>query len=238
MKSLNKLRFELLEIINQYADDSKLDYRMIDEFIINKRVKWFENLYNKFNKTIPNIYYQTLGCVKVIAVDQSECCDIQTDCLILRTEKKLPSFISLSDGELMDKVSPVGVVNLPFNIIPYRRAEFFGNGRYNTKTVGVFLLNNYLYLISKDKIKYPLLENISIRGVMRDPRDAYNFKTCENTPCWTPDSPFPIEERLWEYCKTDILSTDLQMKYNNPLDNNNDNQDNRIDPIPSGGPTK
>lgn len=229
-KTLNQLRFEILELVNQYSDDSELDYRLIDELIINKRVKWFENTYNKFNKTIPNIYYQTLSCVPVKLVDQAECCEVQTDCLILRTEKQLPAFLSLSDGELIDKVSPVGIINLPFNIIPYRRAEFFGNGRYSKNAVGVFLLNGYLYLISKDKIYYPLIEKITIRGVFRDPREAEKFISCDNKPCWNPDMPFPLEERLWDYCKQDIINTDLKIKFSSPLDTSNDNLDNRIDP--------
>jgi hypothetical protein len=235
MKTLNNLRFEILETINQYSDDSQLDYRLIDEFIINKRVKWFENTYNKFNKTVPNVYYQSLNCVSVKLVDQSECCDISTDCLILRTEERLPSFLSLSDGELLDKVSAVGIINFSFNIIPYKRAEFYGNGRYNTNSIGVFLLNGYLYLISKDKIKYPLLEKINIRGVFRDPRDASKFINCDNQPCWNPNMEFPLEERLWSYCKEDILKSDLQIKLSIPEDNANDNQDNRIDPLPGGG---
>jgi hypothetical protein len=235
MKSLNELRFELLELVNQYTDDSKLDYRLIDEFIINKRVKWFENTYNKFNKTIPNVYYQSLSCVPVQLVDQAECCDTVTDCLILRTVNKLPSFLSLSDGELVDKVSPVGIIGLPFNVIPYRRAEFFGNGRYNYNAVGAFLYNGYMYFISKDKVHYPLIEKVTIRGIFRDPRDAAKFISCENKPCWNPDMEFPLEERLWDYCKQDILNTDFKIKYSNPEDVMNDNQENRIDPIPPGG---
>ena len=235
MKTLNELRFELLELINQYSDDSKLDYRIIDEFIINKRVKWFENTYNRFNKSIPNLYYQTLSCVPVKLVDQAECCEVSTGCLILRTENPLPSFLNLSDGELIDKVSPVGVINLPFNVIPYRRAEFFGNGRYDRESVGVFLYNDYLYLISKNTIEYPLLEKITVRGIFRDPRDAAKFISCDNKPCWSPDTQFPLEERLWDYCKKDILSTDLNIKLSTPEDNSNDAQDNRIDPMPPGG---
>lgn len=236
MKTLNQLRFEILEIVNQYSDDSKLDYRLIDEFIINKRVKWFENTYNKFNKTIPNVYYQTISCLPVKLVDQAECCSVETGCLILRTEEKLPAFLSLSDGELIDKVSPVGVINLPFNIIPYKRAEFFGNGRYNSNSIGAFLLNGYIYLISKDKIHYPLIEKISVRGVFRDPRDAARFISCDNEPCWNPDMAFPLEERLWDYCKQDILNTDLKIKFSMSQDIQNDAQDNKIDPQPPGNP--
>lgn len=234
-KTLNQLRFELLEIVNQYTDDSKLDYRLIDEFIINKRVKWFENTYNKFNKAVPNVYYQSLSCVPVKLVDQAECCEVATDCLILRTVEKLPAFLSLSDGELIDKVSPVGVINLPFNVIPYRRAEFFGSGRYNKQAVGVFLLNGYLYFISRDTVYYPLIELVNIRGVFRDPREAAKFIACDSKPCWNPDMAFPLEERLWDYCKQDILATDLKIKFTNPLDISNDNLDNRIDPQQQSG---
>jgi hypothetical protein len=46
---------------------------------------------------------------------------------------------------------------------------------------------------------------------------------------------FPLEERLWDYCKQDILNSDFKIKYSNPEDVMNDNQENRIDPLPPGG---
>lgn len=225
MSTLRKYQYELLEAVNEYTDDSKLTLRLLEQYIINYRVKWFENTYNKFQKQIPEIYFQTLSCVPVALVDQSDdCCGIVTGCKILRTVDKIPTFISLSDGEIISKVSPVGIINIPFHIIRYEQAEWFGNGRYNQNKIGVFLYNNYLYLISKDEIYYPLIERINIRGVFRDPREAGNFVGCDNKPCWSYDSIFPLEERLWTYVKTDILQTEIAPKIQTVEDLKNDNK--------------
>ena len=64
MLTLEKLRFGLLESINQYSDDSTLTYRLLDQYIEEYRVKWFELEFNKFNKVVPNVYYQTLSCLE------------------------------------------------------------------------------------------------------------------------------------------------------------------------------
>lgn len=232
MATLNQYRFEILEDVNNLSSDSTLDYRLIDFWISNKRAAWFTKLYNKFQSTVPNIYYQTLPCVELIDVDQAECCTISTGCLIKRTKEKLPEFLSLTDGELIEKVGPTFIVTIPFNVIPYRRAEFFGNGRFDKNSIGVFLYNGYMYFISKDTFHLPLLEFVNIRGVFRDPMEAAKFKDCDNAPCFSPDSQYPLEARLWEFIKTEILTKEIPMKLGIKQDTRGDNQDNAIDDTP------
>lgn len=230
-QSLNHYRYEILEIANQYSSDSTLDVRLLDEWIINKRVKIFQNVFNKFNTVVPSIYYQTLPCVPVIDVDQSECCEVSTGCTIKRTEEKLPEFLTLTDGELIDKVGPTFIVTVPFNIIPYRRAESSGNGRFDKNSIAVFLYNGYLYLISKDNFHLAPLEFINVRGVFRDPMEAARFKDCDDKPCFNADSNYPMDGKLWEYIKAEIVTHELPMKLGNPRDTQGDNQENITDPI-------
>lgn len=225
-KSLNKLIYEIRDLVSKQSNDAILENRHYEEFIINKRVKWFENTYNKFQKQIPQIYYQTV-CDEIITVDQSECCEVDTECTILRTKHKIPSFISLKDGELIQSVKGVGIKEIPYNVIPYHRVPYYGNSRYNKNSVAAFLYNEYIYLITFSKWD-SLIEKITIRGVFRDPREAGSFKNCDNTPCWTPDDNFPIEERLWEYCKNDIMATDISVYTATIPDLINDNKDNKF----------
>jgi len=233
MPSLNQYRFEILECINQTSSDSSIDYRLLDFWITSKRAAWFNKIYNKFQSTVPNIYYQTLPCVELIDVDQAECCSISTGCLIKRTKEKIPEFLSLADGELIEKVGPTFIVTIPFNIISYKRAEFFGNGRFDKNSIGVFLYNGYMYFISKDTFHLPLLEYVNIRGVFRDPMDAEKFKDCDNNPCFSPESEYPLEARLWEFIKTEILSREIPTKLGIKADVRGDNLDNNLDDTPA-----
>src|SRR5690606_36994715 len=142
------------------------------------------------------MYYQTLSCVEVIDVDQSECCDIKTGCYIKRTKEKIPRILSLSDGELIDKVGPAVTVSIPFTIIPYRRAEFWSSSRYNKNKIAAFLNNGYMYFIAKDNIQFKMLERVSIRAVFVNPMEVASFTNCDGTPCFTPDDPFPLEGNM------------------------------------------
>jgi len=233
--TLNEFRYEIREIINQYSSDSTIDNRFLDSLISGKRERVLINNFNRFNKTIPSMYYQTLSCVEVIDVDQSECCDIKTGCYIKRTKEKIPRILSLSDGELIDKVGPAVTVSIPFTIIPYRRAEFWSSSRYNKNKIAAFLNNGYMYFIAKDNIQFKMLERVSIRAVFVNPMEVASFTNCDGTPCFTPDDPFPLEGNMWEYIKTDILQNDLRIKLSIPRDAEADNADNIIDSSKPGG---
>ena len=228
-KTLEKLRFELLDIINQYSDDFEADYRLLDELIMNKRVKWFEQVFNKFNNTVPSVYYQSISCVPMELVSTTDCCEELTGCYVLRSVDQMPQVMSLSDGEMIAKVAPVGIDARSYDIISQFRIPYWGNGKYNKTAIAATYINDYLYLFSKDTVLYPQIEKISFRAVFRDPKAAGRFTTCEGGPCWSEEDPYPIEERLWEYMKTDILNNDFKMKLGIPRDNVNDNQQNSTD---------
>lgn len=216
--TLEKCRFELLEAINAYSVNDTISYRLLDQYIEEYRVKWIELEYNKFNKRIPNAYFQTLACLEIETVDTAECCATMTGCDILRTKRELPGIISLTDGELIGKVSPVGIYNIPFQLINYENLEYFGNGRYERKKVGVFYYNNRIYLYCKDPFNYSLIEKISLRAVFRYPSQAGEFSDCTNKPCWSANTEYPMDERLWTYVKQDILSREFAIKLNTEID--------------------
>jgi len=236
-KTLNELRFDLLNTLNILSDDADFDYRLIDEFIINKRVKHFQNTFNKMTSVIPDAYYQNLACLPMMLVDSSECCT-NTDCYVVRSVDKVPAIMSLSDGELIQRISPVGLESKSYTLITQFRLPYFGNSRYNKNSIAALYYNNYIYLISKDPIYYPQIEKITVRAVFRDPREAGAFLTCDDQPCWTAEDTFPIEERLWEWMKTDILATDFRLKITIPMDNEPDNMQNTTDLTPDGGTKK
>lgn len=221
--TLERLRFEILESINMYSDDSTITYRLLDQWIQEYRVKWIELEFNKFNRIVPMAYYQNLNCLELEAVDIAECCSTLVGCEILRTKREIPSLVSLTDGELIAKVSPVGVYAIPFQLIKYENLEWFGNGRYEKKRVGTFYYNNRMYFYCKDKFTYSMIEKVSLRAVFRYPKEVGEFTDCSNQPCWGPNSQFPLDEKMWSYIKKDILVNELNIKLATPEDNTLDN---------------
>lgn len=205
--TLDKYRSQLVEWIQQYSDDSDYSYRYYEDLIVTWTNKWFCNTYEKFNKTIPELYYQTIECLEIEQADQADCCEFNSDCTIMRSVLEVPQFRALSDGELFVKAWPVSVVENPknlFEIIKFERADSYGNLRYNSNRIGAFYYKNRIYLISKNFPTLSLIDKINIRGIFRDPRDVGRFTNCSNKPCYTNESPFPLEERLWTYCFEDL----------------------------------
>src|SRR5688500_5356349 len=148
--TLNYLRFDIQEAANLYSDDLDLDYRLIDFWIASKRVKWIEQVYNKFQKSIPSTYYQVLPCIPMQLVDSSECCT-ETGCYVVRSINKIPQILSLSDGEVIARVSPVGLESISYPIISQFRLPYWGNSKYNKQKIAALYYNEYLYLISKEE---------------------------------------------------------------------------------------
>lgn len=216
--TLNKCRFSLLEAVNEYSDDSLITYRLLDQYIEEYRVKWIELMYNKFNKQIPQVYFQTLPCVPVELKDSAECCSNLTGCELLSSVDEMPGFVSLSDGELISKIQPIGITHIPYYLIPYEKVPYYGNSRYNHTSIATFYYNNRIYLYTKASQLYPLIEMFSIVAVFRYPSEAGRFVDCNGKPCWTPDSPYPMDERLWNYVKRDILEKEFNIKLQTPED--------------------
>ena len=223
MITLQKLRFELLEPLNMYSDDSTITYRLLDQYIEEYREAWFKKLYNKFNRTVPTVYYQTLSCLELETVDIAECCTTLTGCEILRTKKEIPTVLSISDGDLIAKVSPVGIKAIPFYLMKYEQLEWFGNGRNEQNIIGTFYYNNRLYFYCKNKFNYSLLEKVTMRAVFRYPSDVMAFKDCTGQPCFTPETEYPIEAELWNIAKKDILYNEFKIKLETEEDNTLDN---------------
>jgi hypothetical protein len=57
-----------------------------------------------------------------------------------------------------------------------------------------------------------------MRAVFRYPSEAGKFSDCSNKPCWGPDTAYPLDERIWNYMKNDILANEFKIKLSSPQD--------------------
>jgi hypothetical protein len=102
------------------------------------------------------------------------------------------------------------------------RFPFIGNIKYPSLTEKVFYLNNRLY--SKN------LYALNVRGILVNPMDARGF-VCDDGPCYTEESQYPITADMLELITKDIMQTELKIllmtgqdfennaKYDNTLPN-------------------
>lgn len=206
MATLNEITYDILETLrnNQISDDVDIDKSQIVYHINNQRALWIRNEYNKPGRKMDPSLIQDFGCLKLIEVDSAECCEVSTDCIVLRTEKKLPNFIDFHTGPAITRVGPVNKINVPFNFVNREMAIL---SVYNKFAKGVFAFwqNNYIYIIVTN-VDLTFLEYLNVRGVVEDPTKLADFK-CANSEdaCFSYDTEYPISNWMLPYIKEPIM---------------------------------
>jgi len=226
MKTLNQYIYEIFELYRStVTDDVSLDERLIESWIIDQRALWLRNEFNK-NRSIDDALVQDLGCVELEIADTSDCCNISSGCTVLRTNVDIPTTIERHNSPTITRVGPINKMNISYPLVTYNRSIYSGNGRFNQNLVYAYLLNNRIYLKgNSDDVFFTGLQYINIRGVFNDPRQVAEFNTCTGTSCYDENSPFPLNEWIWNYMKVEILKL-ASVKNQLPTDeSNNDNDD-------------
>jgi hypothetical protein len=225
MLTLRDLHSQLDEALNINNVDSVFDTLYYTDLINEQRSLFIRNEYNKKREMDPNVQ-QTIPCLDVELVDNHNCpCDgIPIGCKILRTVNKVPNTIEFHHSKGITSVGPIIITEKRFTLIDYSRVPYIGNGRTTSKSIYAFLYDNYIYIISKDSA-VNLIKKIAIRGIFEDPTSLSEYTECESTnSCWTPDSPYPLNQWMWAYMKPQIMQQLLQ-KAQIPVDDNNNNDD-------------
>jgi hypothetical protein len=148
MITLNQMIYQIYEGLQITSDDTSLDKRLIKDLINQSRANWIRKEHNK-NRSIDDNVIQDLGCIDIELTDRisSNCCDISTDCRILRSVNKIPNAIELNHEKIITRVSAVDFMSIPIIFMDYDAAIYFGNGRYNKKALAAFIKSNYLYIV-------------------------------------------------------------------------------------------
>jgi hypothetical protein len=220
MATLNEIAYDIFEHLRpEISDDDHIDISQIKFNIHTQRSLWLRNELNK-NRTIDENIIQDLGCIELDLADRAECCDIESDCTILRTKVKIPKTLELHNKTAITRVGFIDKLDYKINFISYERAKYAGNSRFNKKMIYAFLLNGYIYLYSNSDFMYKFLTHINIRGVFENPTEAAKFNTCEGEPCYSDDMQYPLSTWMIPYIKGEVLKF-FQLSLQVPNDNTN-----------------
>lgn len=201
----NEIIYDIMEVIsqNQISDDIDIDERQIIYNFNRQRELWINNEYDKPGRQIDPVLIQSLGCVSLVLVDESECCNIDTGCKILRTSKEIPKPIVFKDGIELRVGSPK-LTNVPFSVKNINQMPYLMYNKYTKNMMYAFYHNNYLYFKSNDNM-YNMLDTVKIWGVFADPDKAQSFEDCNQTNCFSYDDEYPIKGKLYPYIKGEVL---------------------------------
>lgn len=217
MASLNQIEKNIRNIIRagRLSDDEQISGREMKFKINIMRAMLIKREVDK-KKTLDVETIQDLQCVPVELTDKAECCEIEIDCVILRTKNKIPKLL---DANFHNMLTYAGTIdgNQQFQQSTYETIVWSQYEKWTSKLPRYFEKNQRLYIINKD-----FVDNIRIRGVFEDPGLVAKYKTCDGDPCYTDDDEYPISAWMIPIINDLILEKDLRIEAYAPTDRSND----------------
>jgi hypothetical protein len=164
---------------------------------------------------ITDIWVQTISCMELELVDKSECCEITTDCYILRSVRELPRTIETTgdnsivrvetvDGKLISKSNPL-------------EEKYVQYSKYVKEKPRWFIKNNRLYIINEDFLKY-----VNVWGIFEDPSSLSSFVGCDGNTCFNWNNSYPASLKMANDITNIVLKTKVYPFIQLPADNTND----------------
>lgn len=193
------------------------DFKASDELIIHwcnqVRSMLISQSIEKRNDIL-DIWIQNISCLELELVDSAECCEVETNCFILRSVKELPVTVETSSRNMIIGVYTLD--NQSLDELSVQKARYSKYTKYSSKRTGWYIKNNRLYIVNNI-----LLERVTIAGIWDDPTELANYISCDNQACWSIDSNYPVTLKMAEVIVDIIVKTKCQVMMNFPLDNSN-----------------
>jgi len=223
MDTLNQIAQDILGIVKaKRVDDYNVSAAQVKRWINYSRAQFIKNELNK-KRAIDEDFIQDLGCVDLEKVPDAEC---GPSCITLRTCKEIPAPIITNLGLAITRVGPVKILSRAFSFVPYRQAQWSGNGRFANKQIFAYYLNGYIYIrITKDHTLAKALKVINIRGVFEDPESVNEFDDCGGSLCYDSGTKYPVKKWMINSIINQVLEERFGIVERATLDNKNDEGD-------------
>lgn len=212
MATLPEIRYAIIDRLRGgiTSDDELLSNREIDFLIHTKRGRLIKEYLQKNNDELHPEFLQTIKCLAVELVDKSECCEIATDCLILRTTQEIPVVYN----NMFTYIGPVDD-SMNFQLVSFNRSRWDRFSRFTAHIPKAYYLNNKVSITVTKTI-----EVIKIIGVFEDPTKLADLNVCEGTCFDINTSTYPIPSFMTDLLIQLVLQ-DLRVL--NTLDNDTTN---------------
>lgn len=227
MSTLSEITYSILDTIKpNNLSGNDITTELIAYHIKNVRAQLIKQSMGK-SYSLHNSYIQSLGCIKLVAADASECCEYPTGCIIMRTEVEIPSVVDCNTN-LLTRVGTVNISEKSFQNIQFERVPYLNN-KYTNNIIKWFTINNsnYVYFVMNDDYMKMGMEVVNIQGVFEDPELVGNFTNClTGLKCFNSDSKYPIPESTVPILQEIVIKKFLAITVQQPIDKSNDNNEN------------
>lgn len=172
---------------------------------------------------ISDAWLQLISCLELEQVDKSECCEVTTNCFILKTKKQLPSALESKGEDMINRVeTPNGKLISKTNPLEEKYIKY---NKYVKEKARWFLKNGYIYIVNEDLIDY-----INVWGIWEDPLELKNFVACDGNECFNWNDSYPVTMKMATDITDIVLKTKVFPYLQLPADNTNDANNTTVPP--------
>ena len=159
---------------------------------------------------------QDLGCLKLIKVDASKCCNLPVYCPIYRTVRSIPKTVRFNFSEAITYTGDVtGLGRIP--LIESYEVATLPYDKYTSNRPKAYMIEDYMYVYNPNGMEY-----INVRGIFEDPEELASYE-CSGS-CYDDSTPFPIPADMISAITSGILGGELALLSQTFSDTVNDRQ--------------
>lgn len=155
------------------------------------------------NRIVSPQFVQVLPCIKTKALPKSECEDILSNCIIYRTEERIPSFVRFRNGSGITFLGTTGK-EIHYKEIDFNSLRFQEYNKYVKRPVGYYITDGYIYLVNASP------EHIRIEGVFENPQSVESVLDCSGNYI-TFEEDYPITLDMVQQITQSILSGEAKV---------------------------
>jgi len=222
--NLPKIIYDIRNVLSngELTDDSKIDNRLIYQWVNNQRNLWLVNSFNK-NRPPDNTEIQVLRNVELEAVNDSTLTGSDSSVGVLKTKIRIPRTIQWNNNSGITSVRRSGITSKPIQLVHHNKANYVGNGMFNYNGLFAFRIDDFLYIKhGKTSSNLDIPKSLDIYCVLEDPLNIDTIN--KNHAMWEGDSEYPVGQKMIEYMKGEVFKSNISLFLNAPKDIKNDDE--------------
>ena len=213
--TLNEISYNILNLIRAGRSNND-DTISLDQIKFN--IKHYREMFIRRdfarNGLVTRHLEQDLGCLELIRVDASKCCNLPIDCPVYKTSKVIPRTVRFNFKEAITYTGDItGLGRIPI-VEPYEVSllPFDKHTKLNSKA---YMIEDYMYVYNPRGMKY-----INVRGIFEDPEELVNYD-CDGG-CYDADSIFPMPADMIASITAGLANGELRLLLSGLNDDEND----------------
>ena len=214
--TLNEIAYNVLNLVRG-GRSSNNDYISLDQIKFNIRYYRAMLIRRDFarNGMITRHLEQDLGCLNLIKVDASKCCNLPIECAVYRTERALPRTVRFNFRDAITHVSDVtGTGTIP--LVESHTVQWLPYDKYTKDKYKAYMIEDFMYIYNAEGLGF-----VNVRGVFENPEDVSSFD-CDGSECYDDNMDYPLPLDMVETITKGIMAGELVLLSGSKNDTTND----------------